>query len=97
MSLFVYYIDVRKVLKAGAFQLDAKWYQLGLALGVKNFKLDQIRVNNIGDARACLTATLQTWIDTGSATVEKLVDVVADPTSIDNKNLAREIKKYFNE
>ena len=95
MSLFVYYVDLKKVLDAGTYKLAAEWEQLGLALGIERFRLRQLKTNNHGDTTACLTDALQIWIDTGSATLEKLGDAVSNPAFINNENLSKEIKEEY--
>ena len=94
-ELLVYYVDLRRVLEAGTYKLAAEWEQLGLALGIEKFRLRQISINNRGDAIACLSDALQTWIDTGSATLEKLVEAVANPAFINNEKLSKEIKEEY--
>ena len=94
-ELFVYYVDLRKVLVAGTYKLAKEWYDLGQALGIEEFRLNQISADKRGETRACLNATLQTWIDTGSATLEKLAEAVADPAFINNEKLSKEIKEKY--
>ena len=68
---------------------------MGLALGVEEFRLNQISADKRGETRACLNTALQTWIDTGSATLEKLVKAVANPAFINNEKLSKEIKENY--
>lgn len=39
-----------------------EWYQLGISLGIKSYRLDEIRMNRMGDVQHCKLSMLDVWL-----------------------------------
>ena len=55
---------------------EAKWYSLGLKLGVLDNDLETIEMNYPRDAQRCLTKCLAKWLRSGKATYTGLVNAL---------------------
>lgn len=53
-----------------------KWEILGLYLGIKNYKLEEIKRNNFFQVEACRMAMVNHWIETNTATRGKLISAL---------------------
>ena len=78
--------DLIKVLK----EMTAKWYMFGCAMGISMANLDIIE--DKGGMERYMTEMLGEWLNTGSATWEKLQEALR---SVGNKRLASELGKHI--
>ena len=88
--------DLRKAL----ISVVAKWKSIGIGLGIKSGKLDEIEAANLGDPSWCLTKVLTAWLRRsynvkrfGEPTWQKLTQIVSDPAAANNPALALTIAK----
>ena len=54
------------------------WLELGLELGMEYSVLDSIDKDKGGDVEKCKAAMLHTWLGTGKATKDSLVDALRE-------------------
>ena len=87
-------------LKKALISVVAKWKSIGIGLGIKQGKLDEIEAANPGDPSDCLTKVLSTWLSRsytvkrfGEPTWQKLTQIVLDSAAGNNPALALTIAK----
>ena len=84
-----------KDLRLAVCSLTARWYNMGVSLGIPSSKLDEFR-SKYRDPDRCLTCTLAEWITNcnqkfAPPTWRKLIIAVASRVGADNPALARRI------
>ena len=68
--------------------LAAKWFHLGLALGLSYGKLTEIESNHSKDSLRCLTETVNAWLQSSSnPSWKRLVSALRSP-SLDRVDIA---------
>ena len=87
-------------LRLAVCSLTARWYNMGISLGISTGKLEEFRIK-YRDPDRCLTCVLAEWITNcnpthAPPTWRKLVIAVASRVGADNPSLARRIamQKY---
>lgn len=53
-----------------------KWEQLGIYLNIKPYKLEEIKNENFSQIAACRMAMVNHWIETNTATRDKLISAL---------------------
>jgi hypothetical protein len=55
-------VDDLALVQRAVWEGCAKWYNIGLELGLKAGTLDSIKLANQGDPNYCITPTLKEWL-----------------------------------
>ena len=78
-------------------EMTAKWQQFVNRLGLEQYDIDIIRINNLGDSSLCLQHALHSWLNMnykyekhGRPSWRKIAEAVKD---LDSKTLFMEISK----
>ena len=79
-------------------RMAVKWRDIGLALGLEDHQLDEIKSNNRTTTGDCLTAMALEWlkqtydvVDYGVPSLERLSEAVSNPAGGNNPSAAKEI------
>ena len=66
-----------------------KWEQLGTYLSIKHHKLEEIKRENFFQIDACRIAMVNHWIETNTATCDKLISALE---GIERNDIAANVK-----
>lgn len=78
---------------ANALAEVIQWYELGIALGIKPFKLEEIRRNRMGEVQLCKLNLLDYWLRSDlDASWEQLAGALED---IDHTDAAQRIRQKY--
>ena len=71
-----------------------RWRELGVSLGLKGPELDNIAARHSDDPRACLRATVETWLSKSEGTIKSwkhLCKALGEKAGGDNHELAQKV------
>ena len=95
--------DLQEV-RSQLMEVEVKWRDIGLELGITYPQLEKIKTNNNNDVTSCLTAMLIDWLnrsyDTsryGEPSWQKLSEAVGKKAGGDNPRLANRILQQRSE
>ena len=77
------------------FHVRARWYSVGLSLGLLPSTLDDIQDKHNRSSERCIATVLEKWLATKpDATWDDVIEMLESP-SLNEKTLAKEIRQQY--